>query len=402
MNRTVSFFLAGAFLAMAATAGAQEDAGSLIDDTKYIFDWRVRYEAVDQASFAEDAGALTSRVRAGFESGSVAKTRFLAEVVATSALSNEFNSTTNGQTDYPVVADPGGITEINRFAIINESLARTKLTLGRQRLNLDDQRFVGNVGWRQNEQTFDGLVAQTAGEKFVATFAWFNQVNRIFGPDSPAGEWNGDVILLNGSRTFGFGTLTAFAYGMEFDEAAAASNETIGFRLTGSRPVGAATLIYTLSAATQQESGLNPADYSETYSKIEAGVSLGRVTTALGVETLGGDGSNAFVTPLATLHAFQGWGDKFLNTPADGIVDSYLRLAYAPQASGPFDSVNIAGFLHRFEADFGHSDFGDELDISIAARADRITLTLKYATYTADSVLTDDTDKLWFSMDYAF
>lgn len=385
----------------AGTAAAEGELGAALDETEFLFNWRIRYESVDQDGFAEQASALTNRVRSGFQTGAIAKTRLLAEISGTAELSSEFNSTTNGHTSYPVVADPGGFAMINRFALINSSLEKTKLTFGRQRLILDDTRFVGNVGWRQNEQTFDGLVAQTSGEKFTTSLAWFNQVNRIFGPDSPNGEWNGDVVLLNGSRTFGFGTLTAFAYGMEFDEAPGASNETIGLRLTGSRPFGETSLIYTLSAATQSEAGLNPADYSETYSKVEGGVSRGRFTTALGLEVLTGDGGNAFVTPLATLHAFQGWGDKFLATPSRGIEDSYIRFAYRPDAKGPFDGVTIAGFYHQFDADLGSADYGDEIDLSIAATAGRITLTLKYATYEAESLFTD-TDKLWFSMDYAF
>lgn len=395
----------GLSLVLLAAAGttvlAQEDTPSPLGDTTYTFNWRVRYEAVDQDGFTEDASALTSRIRAGFLSGSIGGTRLLAEMVGTSELSREFNSTTNGQTSYPVVADPGGFAEINRMALINESLARTKLTFGRQRLILDDARFVGNVGWRQNEQTFDGLVSQTTLEGFTLNLGYLNQVNRIFGPDSPNGEWNGDIVVLNGSKAFDFGTLTVFGYGMEFDEAPAESNETFGMRLTGRRAFGDTSLIYTLSAASQSEAGDNPSDYRETYSKIEGGITHGGFTVAVGQEVLGGDGTNAFVTPLATLHAFQGWGDKFLATPASGIADSYLRLAYQPGISGPFDSVNITAFYHQFDADAGSADYGDELDFAVAARAGRVTLTLKFAAYEAESLFTD-TDKLWFSMDYAF
>lgn len=401
MKRNLGFSIALPMALAAGAAVAQDDLRKAHDETTYIFDWRVRYESVGQAGFPEDAGALTSRVRAGFESGAIAGTKLLAELVGTSELSTEFNSTTNGQTQYPVVADPGGFAEINRFALINQALERTKLTLGRQRLTLDDARFVGNVGWRQNEQTYDGFVSQTTGEKFQADFAYFNQVNRIFGPDSPAGEWNGDVLLLRSARAFGFGRLTVFAYGMEFDEAPAASNETIGLTISGSKAFGDTALIYTLSAASQREAGLNPVVYSERYSKIESGVSRGRFTVALGIEVLGGDGTSAFVTPLATLHAFAGWADKFLVTPATGIEDGYLRFAYRPNVSGPFESVDIAGAYHDFAAETGTASYGDELDLSIAARIGRVTLTLKYAAYEAESLFAD-TDKLWLSMDYAF
>jgi hypothetical protein len=380
---------------------AEDGLKNAFTATKYSVNWRIRHEFVEQANFAEDASALTSRVRAGFESGAIGGTNLLAEMVGTSDHSSEFNSTVNGRTQYPVVPDPGGIAMINRFALINNSLERTTLTLGRQRLNLDDARFVGNVGWRQNEQTFDGLVSHTQGEQFAVDLAWFNQVNRIFGPDSPMGEWEGDIVLLNGSRAFGFGKLTAFAYGMEFDQAAAMSNATVGVRLTGSRAWGDTALIYTRSAASQSDAGDNSANYSETYSKFEGGVTHGGLTVALGQEVLGSDGSNAFVTPLATLHAVQGWGDKFLNTPSGGIVDDYLRFAYSFGASGPFESINLAGVYHQFEADFGSADYGDEVDLQLAAKAGRVTLTLKYASYDADS-FSVDTDKLWLSMDYAF
>ncbi len=57
---------------------------------------------------------------------------------------------------YPVVADEEAY-EINRFQFTNTSLPGTTLTLGRQRILLDDQRFIGNSGWRQNEQTFDAF-----------------------------------------------------------------------------------------------------------------------------------------------------------------------------------------------------------------------------------------------------
>jgi hypothetical protein len=387
-------------VALSAPVGAAETLEQGLRESDFIVDWRTRFEEVEQVGFTEAAEAFTTRLRLGLQTAPVKATAFLLEGVVIDDLNDDYNSTTNGQTQYPVIADPAGFAAINRAAIINKSLDKTTLTFGRQRLVLDDQRFVGNVGWRQQEQTFDGLRAQLAGTGIKADVSYAAQVNRVFGPDSPQGKWEGDIVLANVAHTFGFGTLTVFAYGMEFDEAAGASNETVGLRLTGSRPFGDTSLIYTLSAATQSEAGLNPSDYSETYSKIEGGITRGRFTAALGLEVLGGDGSNAFVTPLATLHAFQGWGDKFLGTPANGIADSYARFAYQPTVRGPFDAINIVGFLHQFDADLGTADYGDELDLSIAARTGRITLTLKYAAYAAESLFTD-TDKLWFSMDYA-
>ena len=92
---------------------------------------------------------------------------------------------------------------------------------------------------------------------------------------------------------------------------------------------------------------------------------------------------------------------KFLTTPVNGIADSYLRFAYQPGMNGPFDAVSIAAWYHLFDADLGSAEYGDEIDVSISARVERITLMLKYAAYQAESLFTD-TDKLWFSMEYAF
>ena len=40
---------------------------------------------------------------------------------------------------------------------------------------------------------------------------------------------------------------------------------------------------------------------------------------------LASDNSQGFRTPLATLHAFNGWADLFLDTPPDGLSDIYVR-----------------------------------------------------------------------------
>ncbi len=169
----------------------------------------------------------------------------------------------------------------------------------------------------------------------------------------------------------------------------------------GSRPFGETTFNYVLSYATQSEAGANPNTVDEDYGLLEAGLARGKFSAALGYELLSGNGTTSFSTPLATLHAFQGWADKFLATPANGIADSYLKFGYRPGMTGPFDNVSLAAVYHEFEADLGGAAYGDEIDFSVSARKDRVTLMLKYAAYAADTLLTD-TDKLWFQMEYVF
>ncbi|HEX5048484.1 MAG TPA: alginate export family protein [Gammaproteobacteria bacterium] len=395
---------AAAAAALGAAAGAGHAAETLeqaVRESDFIFDLRARYEGVAQDGFTEDAEALTSRLRLGFQTAPLKKTSLLVEGVWVEALDDDYNSTTNGNTGYPVVADPADVAAINRAAIVNKSLPNATLTFGRQRIVLDDQRFVGNVGWRQNEQTFDAARAQLGGGKVKADLTYADQVNRVFGPDSPAGRWHGDVVLGNLGWTLPAGTLTLFDYFIDLDDAAAQSSNTLGARLNGAKKLGKIGVTYIVSYADQVDAGNNPASFGNDYRLLEGGLAFAKLGVGLGYEVLGSDGPTAFQTPLATLHAFEGWADKFLATPPAGIEDAYLKLSYAFGKRGAFTSINALAFFHDFAAEQSSAHYGDELDLQLVARTEKLAFTLKYADYRADELLTD-TDKLWLSVDFAF
>jgi len=394
-----ALLLAGA--ASTAPAYGAETFTDALREGDAIIDLRARFESVEQGGFAEEADALTNRLRAGFQTAPLKATSFLAEGVIVDDLVDDYNSTTNGQTGYPVVADPADFAAINRLSLTNKSLDRTTLTFGRQRIIHDDQRFVGNVGWRQNEQTFDALRAQWGSTKVKTDLTYASQVNRVFGPDSPQGKWEGDVVLANFSYALPVGTLALFDYYLDIDGVAAVSTNTVGVKLAGSKPVGKLTATYALAYAQQGEAGLNAADVDTDYELLEGGLTFAKLGLGLGYEVLGSDGAVGFATPLATLHAFQGWADKFLATPAAGIEDSYVRLNFPFGKHGRFTSVAAVAVFHDFDADVGGAHFGEELNLQLVARTERIALTAKYADYRADQLFTD-TEKFWVSVDYAF
>jgi hypothetical protein len=384
-----------------ASALAAETWGEALREGDVIVDLRARFESVEQGGFASSADALTNRLRVGFQTAPLKGTAFLVEGVVVDDLVTDYNSTTNGLAQYPVVADPADFAAINRFALINKSLDRTTLTFGRQRIVLDDQRFVGNVGWRQHEQTFDGLRAQWGGTKIKTELTYAAQVNRVFGPDSPQGKWEGDVVLANLAYTLPVGTLTLFDYYLDIDGVAAVSTNTVGMKLSGSKPLGRLTGTYALAYAQQAEAGANAVDVDVDYELVEGGLNFAKFGVALGYELLGSDGTTAFATPLATLHAFQGWADKFLATPAAGLEDTYVRFSYPLGKRGRFTNVAAMALFHDYSADVGSAHFGEELNLQLVARTERMALTAKYADYRADTLLTD-TEKLWFSVDYSF
>ena len=196
MNKphTLLMKLAAAFLlALAGTlyfespaAAEEENIADAFKNGDFIFDGRLRYENVSNASFLTDAEGLTFRARFGFQTASFHNFVLLAEGEFTRDIGvNNFNSTVNGKVGFPVIADPDS-AELNRVSITYKGIKKTTLAAGRQRLILDNHRFIGNVGFRQNEQTFDSLMAQTKiidGVTF--TYVYVFQVNRIFGSQSP-------------------------------------------------------------------------------------------------------------------------------------------------------------------------------------------------------------------------
>jgi hypothetical protein len=376
-----------------------------VSGIKPILDTRLRFEGVEQDGIAQTAEAMTLRGRLGFESGKVANTALLAEGEFIRPIIEDYNSTSNGSTAYPVVADPR-TSELNRLQLTNTSLPSTTVILGRQRIVLDDQRFVGNVGWRQNEQTFDAIRIINSGvPNLTLDVTYLDQVNRVYGPDSVQGRYYGDCVLANASYETAPGKLTAFAYRIDIDPIAGVpgavrdGSETFGVRFAGGRQVDAVKLSYLGSYAIQHDAARNPLSFDLDYYLGEVNVGYGSYSLGAGVEVLEGNGSKGFTTPLATLHKFQGWADKFLATPADGIADRYMTAGVSRQHWGSLDVLSIVASYHRYAAEHGSLRYGSEADLQAQAKWRRLTGTLKYANYRADGLLSDTT-KWWLQVEY--
>jgi hypothetical protein len=390
--------------------------GSVLGDafhaTKPILDMRLRTEDVEQDGIANDANAMTLRLRAGFETGKAWNTTLLVEGGGTVPIDDEYrpDPMVPEMTTYPVVADPEAYY-VNRLQLVNTSIPGTTLTLGRQRITLDDQRFVGNVGWRQNEQTFDAFrVVNKSVKGLVLDAAYFDRVNRVFGPDSPQGHYEGDSVLLNASYQTKIGKIAAFNYLLDFENlvgvpaAVRDSTNTYGVRFTGDRAVTDKVKIgYTGSYAMQEDYADNPLTFDLDYYNVEGSVTVKQYGLAVGIENMEGNGVKGFTTPLATLHKFQGWADKFLATPANGIVDDYVNLSGTFKAVGGLDSLAIVVGYHDYEAERIDADYGSEINLSVAAKYKKINAMLKYADY-EEGVLASarNTQKLWMQFEFVW
>jgi hypothetical protein len=93
-------------------------------------------------------------------------------------------------------------------------------------------------------------------------------------------------------------------------------------------------------------------------------------------ETLEG----GFRTPYATLHAWNGWADRFLTTPANGLKDQFIQYK---AKRGPW-TYELAH--HTYKAETNGAAYGKELDLVVEYKATAwLKVMAKAADYKADS-----------------
>ncbi len=407
--RTLPAILAGtAFigaLAMApGSANAVPELATLITQGKTELAWRYRFEFVDQDAFDRDAKASTLRTRLAFDSGEVMNLSFRIEVDdIREVIWRDFNAGGGNTPDrslYPVVADVKG-TEINQGYINFQAAQGLDIRFGRQRILLDNQRFVGAVGWRQNEQTFDAVAVNLQNGPIRAHYSYIDRVNRIFGEQVADGRHDQDgTHLLNLSLQVGdIGRLATYFYWIDNADAPATSTRTAGLRWEGKQAFHNMRADYALEYAWQEDVGDNPVSYSADYFHVSGSVNRGAVTAGLGFEQLGGDADDpgeAFRTPLATLHAFNGRTDKFLTTPDAGLRDAYLRKRMA------INNKTVEARFHHFSTADGGDGLGREWSLAFGRSfGPHITTELILADFRGRNGF-DDTRKIWLMVGASF
>jgi hypothetical protein len=371
----------------------------------FYADVRYRFEHVDQDAFTKDATAHTLRTKVGYKTPEIYSFQGLIEIDHVGEIGDEnYNNTVNGKGTFPVIADPEG-TEINQLWLSFSGIPDTTFKVGRQLVNLDNQRFFGSVGWRQNDQSVDSVVVSNSSiSNLSLLYGFIGNVNRINGDDHPAGDLDTETHIAHVSFTpYEWLNLTGYGYWWDVDLIPGISSKTFGGRLTGKVPLAANLKFhYEAELAEQTEHGNNPTNFDATYYHVAPGLTWMGLTLLAGYEVLEGDGTTAFQTPLATLHKFNGWADVFLTTPASGLEDLYGKVSYKfNNFHSWIDGTTITGFYHDFEAENSSMDYGEEWDAQIkipvtidSQWAKSAAIVLKYADYEADGFGTD-TQKYW-------
>ncbi|MEW6991797.1 alginate export family protein [Colwelliaceae bacterium 6441] len=383
-----------ASLAFTATAG--DNNASLSDaltNGKASANLNLRYEAVEQDNAAKDADALTLRTRLNYTTGAFKGFSAAVELENSIALVDDYKDAIGHGNEYSVVADPDH-TELDQAYIAYKG---DKLSgkIGRQVITMDNHRFVGHVGWRQDRQTFDALtLGYQLSEATKVSYAYLAKRNRIFSDDK---DVDSQDHLLNISHKLSAGKLTGYAYLLEEDKTGGAEINTFGVRYAGSTKLSGNKFTYSAEFAQQEN---DTADKSANYIALEAGTTLSNINLKAGYELLGSDnGEYGFSTPLATLHKFNGWADQFLGTPAQGLQDIYVSVG-GKLAGGKWTII-----AHDFSADDASAtvdDLGSEIDAVYAKAINKtFKVGVKYASYNAGDIKVD-ADKVWVWLEAKF
>ncbi|MCL4432334.1 MAG: hypothetical protein M1300_08440 [Epsilonproteobacteria bacterium] len=416
--------MAGSF---SSTLSAANDF-ALFSNTKLNGEVKARYESVDVENNGKmNANAYTVRLMLGLETTLLGVDGLTMKVDGTTVQTLGGTKYDNdpftglGDARYQVVADP----EQTRFTqgYLQYKMGATTAKVGRQLVNLDAQRFIGSVDWRQMPLSLDAVsVANTSIAGLNLYGAYVYSYDAIF--DRPTQE--SKSVILNGSyKVNDMLKITAYDYMLSLENFSAAGNfaaDTYGLSLTGDVPAGPVKISYHGEYAEQTDSTFKTTSTNikgqndASYYNIEATANMMGVSLGAGQELLSGttdegmgtDGKTKFQTPLATLHKFNGTADMFLATPTGGLVDTYVSLGYGATGIG-----KALATYHTYETDVamgGKNDLGSELDLQYANAIPGVkglNGLLKAAFYKGGDVngatnYTNDKTVVWVELDYKF
>lgn len=462
----------GAFGAVALLGGSAQaqnvgqDLLNAVTGGKVHIELRPRYGHVnDDAHPAgssdsfKNANAFTMRSILGYETGRFYGFGVYAEAINVSAFGGEaYNSTLNGKTERAVEADPE-TTEVNQIYLSYEvppnttiggvDLEGINLKYGRQHIALQDHRWIGDVGWRQKPQMYDGASLTYTGPYETQFFySYLYNVNRPTAQDSPASDirLNGHLINLDLALERWTGIpvhLIGYGYLFDYDkneivpssgdlfasgaDSSKLSNKTFGVRLDGAFPFApneeALTLLYTAEYANQSDYAGGDSVIDANYIFGQLGVGWYGVHVGAAYEVLGGDGKYALQTPFQTTHAMNGWADRFAAViPADGLNDIWFEagVTVPPILEGTLGNaltgIEVLARYHDFSSDHGSTHYGSEFDIQAGKQiTEQLSVLLQYANYWGDSEanaanlaagpnlnLDRDVEKYWVMADFKF
>jgi hypothetical protein len=460
-------FAGQAFAEEAAAPAAEEEYTFMtsVKEGKNLTSFKLRYESVSQdgnapvltpARSLKDANAFTLRSLIGWQTAPYHNFSFGAQLIDVSKLNDNFNDSTPltgpfnpaanqpNKLAYAKVVDPD-YTGVNQLYVDWTGIKNTKFRLGRQQVNLDNVRYIGDIGFRQVMQVFDGASVLNKSipdtEVYLAHFEAVRQINTKLRTEGALEVANIRYRISGTEFLVGYGYLSSFE-DLGFGNAwfgggalnnngkpninADQSNKTFGLRLDGIHAFNPNfRALYTAEYAKQTDFSGGDSRIDADYYKLGGGLGFDNLNIRIDQELLGTNNSKyAFQTPFGTNHLFQGWVDKFLATPKEGIRDTFVTATYR------YDDFTFFADYHVLKSDDNFytvgsgtakngNQYGKEWNVAATYNYNKnIMAKIEYGKYTEDDRYAPlintanttagnanrirDTDKLWLTAMYTF
>jgi len=395
------------------SVNASADGINIFNDIKFKGEIRPRYEIADVKDNAKDQGqALTARTHFAITSGLLGVDGLSATLgiqTVNNFGSGNYNSTNNGNTQYDVIVDP-------QVAMLSEGsidykTGKTTVHAGRSHVNLNNQRFIGTVGWRQNERSYDTIyVANNDIENLNVLAAY------VYGFQGVKANPTADTssVLLNGKYKVVDGlNLTAYDYML------GSISDTYGLALTGKFNAGVKfnyRAEYAVQSDPSMEYQVENVKADADYYNLDLGANMSGLLAGVNYEVLSGtngtDGKTTFTPTLGTNHKFNGWADVFYVAakPTGGLKDTNVRLGYKAKGFG-----KLLGVYHDYKADTTAAgisdDLGSEIDVVYVNKVPGVNglkVLVKYASFSKGAsnngyaASQKDKQVAWLMFDYKF
>ncbi|MEM9327703.1 MAG: alginate export family protein [Bacteroidota bacterium] len=401
-----------ALLLLALSAFAQEttneaqgqDVNPSIGDGEMVFEGRLRYWYANDAA-AKASHAFTFGTNFGYRSPTYKGFQIYLEGESVMALTPDlFFDGLNDQIDRTVVTDVETI-ELNQAQIYyTGQLGETKVQfrLGRQAAIVEDERFIGNVSARQDDQTFDAGWVKVQNDKrgFSFEYAYMYQINRLL---AQVGDWrsNSHAFMMSYYKN-PLVRVGLFAHLFDFKaDNPGQSLQTFGFTIDRSEvPQDRVALTYKTAFAYQTDYADNPIAYESLLFNGEVGVSLPYIAVLnVGYELATSDnGVAAFQFPLSTGQRLHRISDKFISPPADGLHNPYVTAEFRNLVWG------IGGWLgyHTYLSQDESTLLGQEIDVVLYRQIvpDLLRAELTYASFLGEEERFSDLNI--FALDVVF
>ena len=395
-----------------SVSASADDGVNIFNDIKVKGQIRPRYETADVKDNGVDAGkAFTARTHLVASAGLLGVKNLSATIGLQSVNnfgSNEYNDGVNDQ-NFDKIVDA-------QFAMLSEAsvdykINKTSLHAGRSQVNLDNQRFIGTVGWRQKERSYDTVyAADNSIENLNVLVAW---VYGFQGVDSKPTADTNSVLLHVDYKVMDELSVTAYDYML------ANIHDTMGIALSGKINASGAKLDYRAEYAIQKDNtmkmhGATANKIDADYMNLDLGANISGLLAGVNYEVLSGasGAKTAFSTPLATGHKFNGWADVFYvaGVPTGGLKDANIRLGYTAKGFGKLLAV-----YHKFTSETtvagASDDLGSEMDVVYTNKipgVNDLTGLVKYASFSkgdaTNNFAASQSDKqvAWIGLDYKF